>query len=128
MFLLLAFALGTAAILIAIASKLADLYRVPRLSNHPDDVWMRYRSTNRKSDEELPHLQSDVPFLAPGAQSSVSDLQERQWIGPSLSARTGFSAQPGNGDLVPAEQPGSGAKNIELALRALRQARQSRVT
>lgn len=127
MLLLLALALGIAAILIGIATKIANQYRAPRLSDHPDDVWMRYRAAHPRFDDPVLQTEQDVPFLGPQAEPGLAKLHEQEWIEQSLPAHAEFPAQFENDDPTPGEQPRSSLRNIELALRVLRQARQSRV-
>jgi hypothetical protein len=109
MFLLLALALGIAAIVIVIASKIAGRYHTPIISDDPDAAWIRYRAAHQRIDEEPPYEEQDVPFVDPQGEHGLADLHEQEW------------------DDRPAETAAPSLKDIELALRILRQARQSRV-
>jgi len=100
MFLLLALALGIAAGVVAIVSKMIGPYRTPRFADDPDAAWIRYRAAQQHYDDEAAYDEQDVPFLEPQPEHGLADP-------------------------APAEQPSE--KDIELALRILQQARQSRV-
>lgn len=114
LFFLLALALGLAAALIALLSKMAGRKRTPRLSGHPDDAWRRVVR------------EEDAPFLAPREPHRASDSIARRRMEQSPPARADFAAARRQ-DREPAqsEQASPTLKDIELALRAIRQARQS---
>jgi len=181
MFLLLALAFGAAAVLIAIATRFARRYGEPRISHHPDNVWVGYRAALQPDEEasydegpydeaaydearyeamydqakydqakydqakhdqarhdqsqydqaRYDHAQYDeqeVPFLDPQAEHALADLHEQQWIDRSSPAEAELSpARYQDDDPETAKPPELGRKEIELALRILRRARQSRV-
>lgn len=113
-FFLLALALGTAAALIALCGKMAGRTRMPRRSGHPDDAW-------RRDIHE-----DDAPFLAPREPHGPAGSAARERIEQSPRART--NARPARRrDAEPrrSKQVGTDLKDIELALRALKEARQS---
>lgn len=117
-FFLLALALGCAAALIAFCGKLAGRTRSPRRSGHPDDAW--------RSDMHRDMHQDDAPFLAPREPHGPAGSAAHDRIAQSPPART--NARPArrrDGEPRRSKQVGTDLKDIELALRALRQARQS---
>lgn len=113
-FLLLALALGIAAVLIALCGKMAGRTRMPRRAGRPDDVW--------RSDLH----EDDAPLLAPDEPYAPAGLAPRQRIerSPSAPANTAAARRRGE-EPRRSEQVGTNLKDIELALRALREARQS---
>jgi hypothetical protein len=126
MFLLLALALGIVTIAIVIASKMAGRHNAPRLSDDPDTVWMRYRAAHQRSHEEAAYEEQDVPFVDP--QHGLADLHEQEWGDQPPPEQAEYPpARSQDGDPAPAEAAAPSLKDIELALRILRQARQSRV-
>jgi hypothetical protein len=113
-FLLLALALGIAAVLIAFCGKLAGRTRPPRRSGRPDDVWRRDLH------------EDDAPLLAPDEPYAPAGLAPRQRIERSPPAPANIAATRRRGEEPRrSEQVGTNLKDIELALRALREARQS---
>jgi hypothetical protein len=132
MFFLLALALGIAAVVIVIASRIANRQQAPRLSDDPDTAWLRYRAANAQYDDEAahaaPHDEQDVPFVDPQGQHGLADLHEQEWYDqPSSEAEDYPAARSTDGDPAPAEPAAPSLRDIQLALRVLRQARQSRV-
>jgi hypothetical protein len=113
-FLLLALALGIAAVLIAFCGKLAGRTRPPQRSGRPDDVW-------RRDIHE-----DDAPLLAPDEPYAPAGLAPRQRSerSPPAPANTAAARRRGE-EPWRSEQVGTNLKDIELALRALREARQS---
>jgi hypothetical protein len=113
-FFLLALALAIAAALIAFFSKMAGLTRTPRLSDHPDDAWRRV------------FYREDAPLLAPQEPHGPVDLDAHEWIEPSPPAPADLPVvRPEDAEPGESAQVGPTRKDIELALRALRQARRS---
>lgn len=121
MFILLALVFGVAAAVVAILSKVLGLYRRPRISDDPDAAWLRYRTARQRTGAKAGSEEQDVPFLDPQDHYGLGDLhaldgqppaQQRSTVAPPQV--TDFTAPPAEAD-------------IEPALRALRQARQSRV-
>ncbi len=111
--LLLALALGIAAALIAFCGKMAGRARTPRRSRHSDDVW-------RRDIHE-----DDAPFLAPREPYGPAGLAAHERIERPPPARANTSSPRRRGvESRRSEQPPN-LKDIELALRALRQVRQS---
>ncbi len=128
MFFLLALALGIATIVIVIATRITNRRRAPRLSDDPDTAWIRYRAAHRRSDEEAPYDEQDVPFVDPQGQHGMADLHEQEWADQPPPDQSEYPAAPSQaGDPAPGETAAPSLKDIELALRILRQARQSRV-
>jgi hypothetical protein len=114
LFFLLALALGIAAALLALCSKMAGATRTPRLSDHPDDAWRR-----------VIH-QKDAPFLAPREPHRPANLAARKRSEPPPPAQAHFpAARPQDGESGQSEPAGPTLKDIELALRALWDARQN---
>jgi hypothetical protein len=114
LFFLLALALGSAAALLALCSKMAGATRTPRLSDHPDDAWRR-----------VIH-EKDAPFLAPREPHGPADWDAYERIEPPPPTPARFpAARPQEGEPEQSELAGPAFKDIELALRALREARQS---
>jgi hypothetical protein len=114
LFFLLALAFGIAAALLALCSKMAGATRTPRLSDHPDDAWRRVI------------YQKDAPFLAPREPHGAADLDAHERIEPPPPAPARFPAlRPQEREPEQSEHAGPTFKDIELALRALREARQS---
>ena len=70
--LLLVLALGAAAS-IAVLVRMASLARTPRVSEHPEDVWRSYASTDESADEAVRNHE-DAPFLAPRESYAAFDL------------------------------------------------------
>jgi hypothetical protein len=89
LFLLLALALGAAAALLALVSKMAGLTRESRPSDHPDHAWRSYRAANQRPDEAFIH-QHDAPFLAPQEPHEPADLDAQEWIEQSPLAQADF--------------------------------------
>jgi hypothetical protein len=114
LFFLLALALGIAATLLALCSKMAGRTRTPLLSDHPDDAW------RRDIEEE------DAPLLAPCEPHRSRDSNAHKRMGQSPPARADFPApRPRGGKPLQSEPVVPNLKDIELALRALQEARQS---
>jgi hypothetical protein len=113
-FFLLALALGIAAALLALCGKMAGGTRTPRTSDHPDDIWRRVIE------------KEDAPFLAPREPHRPIDLDANERIERSQPAPADFAAAlPQDGKPGQSEKVGPALKDIELALRVLREARQS---
>lgn len=129
MFILLALVFGIAAALIAIVSKIAGIYRKPRISADPDVAWLNYRSAARRRIEAgAGYDEQDVPFLDPQEHYGLADLDAQEWLDRPAQAQDGSSASPPpNEDLTRPQSPRPNPTDIEPALRVLRQARQSRV-
>jgi hypothetical protein len=130
MFFLLALALGIAAVVIVIASRIAHRRQAPRLSDDPDTAWLRYRAANAQFDDEASYEEQDVPFVDPQEQHGLADLHEQQWNDqPSPEPEEYPAARSTDGDEDPAsaKEAAPSLRDIQLALRVLRQARQSRV-
>jgi hypothetical protein len=123
LFLLLALALGIAAALVALIGKMAGLMRKPRLSVHPDDAWRSYRIALRRT-EETTIDDEDAPLLAPRETDGPSDLDAQEWIEQAPPAQADFPARRPR-VRGQSEQTGPSLKDIETALRILRQARRS---
>jgi hypothetical protein len=123
-FFLLALALGIAATLIALFSKMAGLTRTPRLSDHPDDAWRGYSTGRHRANEAVIH-EEDAPFLAPQESQGPADLDAHEWIEQSPPAQADPAARPQDREPAQSEQVGPTLKDIELALRVVQQARQS---
>jgi len=114
LFFLLALALGIAAALLALCSKMAGRTRNPLLSDHPDDAWYRV------IEEE------DAPLVAPSEPHGPSASNAHQRMPQSPPARADFPpARSRDGEPRQSERVGPTLKDIELALRALQEARQS---
>jgi hypothetical protein len=114
LFFLLAIALGIAAALLALCSKVAGRTRTPLLSDHPDDAWRRV------IEEE------DGPLLAPCEPHGPRDSNARKRTQQSPPARADFpAARRRDGEPRLSERVAPTLKDIELALRALQEARQS---
>lgn len=112
--LLLGLALGIAAALIALCGKMAGRARAPRRSGHRGDVW-------RRDIHE-----DDAPFLVPRQPNGQAGMAAHERIEQSPPARANTAAPQRHGEEPRrSEQVGTNLKDIELALRALRQARQS---
>jgi hypothetical protein len=113
-FLLLALALGLAAVLIALCGKMAGRARTPRRSGYPGDVW-------RRDIHE-----DDAPLLAPREPYGPAGLAAHERIERSPPAPANVpAARRAGGEPRRSAQVGTNLKDIELALRALRDARQS---
>ncbi len=114
LFFLLALALGIAAALLALCSKVAGRTRTPLLSDHPDDAWRRV------VEEE------DAPMLAPCEPHGPRDSNAHKRMAQSPPARADFpAARPRDGEPRPSQRVAPTLKDIELALRALQEARRS---
>jgi hypothetical protein len=126
LFFLMTLALGIAAALIALVSKMVGLTRTPRVSDHPDDAWRRYRTApDQRADEAFLH-EEDPPVLARQEPRGAADLDAREWIEQSPPAQADFpEARPQDGAPGQSEQVRPTMKDIELALRILREARHS---
>ena len=123
-FILLALVLGLAAALTAIVSKIVGIYRRPRISDDPDAAWLTYRST-RRLEAETGRGEQDVPFVDPQDHYGLADLHAQEWLDRSAPAQSQTStAPPRIADFTQPDSPRAGLTDIELALRALRQARQ----
>jgi hypothetical protein len=134
MFFLLALALGSAAIVIVIASKIASRNRAPRISDDPDAAWIRYRAANQRPDEEASYddeasyEERGVPFVEPQGQHGLADLDDQEWDDQPAPQQAEYpAARSQERGPAPAEAAAPSLKDIELALRILQQARQSRV-
>ena len=126
MFILLAFALGIAAAVTAIVSKIIGIYRRPRISVDPDTAWLNFRSERQRIDAESRYEDPDVPFLDPQEQYGLADLHTQEWLDRSAAAADQSSMSPPRNPDYAQPSPRPGQSDIEPALRALRQARQSR--
>ena len=122
-FILLALVLGLAAALTAIVSKIVGIYRRPRISDDPDAAWLTYRST-RRLETETGRGEQDVPFVDPQDHYGLADLHAQEWLDRSAPAQNQPSTAPRITDFTQPDLPRAGLTDIELALRALRQARQ----
>jgi hypothetical protein len=122
LFSLLALALGIAAALIALLGKIASVKRAPRLSEHPDDAWRRYATSNRQTDEAIMHPEN-APFLAPGEPYQATDLDAPERLDQSSPAKADFPLAPRHGKPWPSERADLTQKDIELRLRILRHPR-----
>lgn len=111
--LLLALALGIAAALIALCGKMAGRARAPRRSGHRGDVW-------RRDIHE-----DDAPFLVPRQPNGPAGMAAHERIEQSPPARANTPAPRRRGEEPRRSEQPPNLKDIELALRALRQARQS---
>ena len=120
MFILLALVFGAAAAVIAIVSKILGMYRRPRISDDPDAAWLRYRFARQRIDAETVSDGHDVPFLDPQEHCGLGDLHAQEWLDRSPRAQDRSAVSP-------PQSPPANQTDIEPALRALRQARQSRV-
>jgi hypothetical protein len=130
MFFLLALALGIAVIVIVVVSRIANRNRAPRLSDDPDTAWLRYRTARPRFDEGAPYEEQDVPFVDPQGRHGLADLDEQQWDHQPSPEPEGYPparSEDGDGDVAPTEAAAPSLRDIQLALRVLRQARQSRV-
>ena len=127
-FILLAAVFGVAAALTAIVSKFVGMYRTPRILLDPDAAWVNYRSVRRHSDPEAAYEESDVPFLDPQEHYGLGDLHEQEWLDRSAPDQSRGSAPPQVAESAQSQSPRPILGDIEAALQALRQARQSRVT
>jgi hypothetical protein len=130
MFFLLALTLGLAVIVIVTASRIANRRQAPRLSDDPDTAWLRYRAVHARFDKGDPYEEQDVPFVDPQEQHGLADLHEQHWNdqpSPGLEDYPAVRCEDGAGYPVPAETVAPSLRDIQLALRVLRQARQSRV-
>jgi hypothetical protein len=117
---LLALALGIAAALAALLSRMSRLRRAPRLSEHPDDAWRRYRAP--QADEAVAHREN-APFLAPHEPYRAVDLDAPARLDQSSSAKADFPLAPRHGKPWPSERADLTQKDIELRLRILRHPR-----
>ncbi len=117
---LLALALGIAAALAALLSRMSRLRRAPRLSEHPDDAWRRYRAA--QADEAVTHEENAL-FLAPHEPYRAVDLDAPAWLDQSSPAKADFPLAPRHGKPWPSERADLTQKDIELRLRILRQPR-----
>jgi hypothetical protein len=113
-FLLLALALAIAAVLIALCGKMAGRTRTPRRLGHPGDAWRR------------DIVEDAAPLLAPDEPYGSADLAAHEPIERSPPAPANVPApRRRGGEPRRSEQVGMDLKDIELALRALKEARQS---
>ena len=126
MFILLALVFGAAAAVIALVSKILGMYRRPRITDDPDTAWLRYRSARQRIDAETLADEQDVPFLDPDEHHGLGDLHQQEWLDRSPPA-SDRSSLPRAAGFTPTQSPQPNPSDIEPALRALRQARQSRV-
>jgi hypothetical protein len=126
MFILLAFALGIAAAVTAIVSKIIGIYRKPRISVDPDTAWLNFRSERQRIDAEPRYEDPDVPFLDPQKQYGLADLHTQEWLDRSAADADQASMSPPRNPDYAQPSPRPSQSDIEPALRALRQARQSR--
>jgi hypothetical protein len=123
-FLLVGLALAIAAALIGLFGKTSSLMGTPRLSHHPDDAWRRYRTAHPQADQAV-FDEEDAPFLAPPEPPEPVDLDAHAWIEQSPPAQPDFSVpRPQDGERAQSQQIVPTLKDVELALRVLRQARQ----
>lgn len=126
-FILLALALGVAAAVTALISKIVNIYRKPRISVDPDGAWLSFRSGRQRIDMEAGYDNPDVPFLDPQEQYGLADLHTQEWLDrPVPEPDQPLMSLPQTADFTQ-RSPRPGHTDIEPALRALRQARQSRV-
>lgn len=87
--LLLVFALGAAAS-IAVLIKMASRARMPRLSEHPEDVWRSYASIDEPADGAVINHE-DAPFLAPEESYGAINWDTPERLKQSLPANADFS-------------------------------------
>lgn len=128
MFILLAIVLGLAAALIAVVGKIAGIYRKPEIAVELDDAWVDDRSEARRwIAEEAGHNEQDVPFLDPHEHYGLADLNAEEWLDRSTAQDESAVPPARNEDATQPQSPGPSQTDIEMALRVLRQARQSRV-
>ncbi len=123
-FLLLALTLGSAAALVALIGKMVGPARRPRLPEHPDDAWLSYRTAHRQADEAVTY-EENAPFLAPAEPHGPVDLDAYEWGEQSPPAQADPATRPQEGKPEYSKQVAPTLKDIELALRVLRQVRQS---
>lgn len=125
LFLLLALAFGIATAVVALVSKMLNQARPPRLSDHPDDCWRRYRIAHQRVDEAVPP-EEDAPCLAPQDPHGPAELDVQEWNGQSPPAEAGLpAARHQHGTPRHLMPVGLSLKEIELALCNVRQARQN---
>jgi len=122
LFSLLALALGIAAALIALLGKIAGVSRAPRVSEHPDDAWRRYGTSDHQTDEPIMHPEN-APFLAPGEPYRAVDLDVPESLDQSSPAKVDFPSAPRHGKPWPSERADPTQRDIELRLRILRHPR-----
>lgn len=130
MYFLIAIALGITAFLLAAVGKATGRRNEPGISDHPDIAWANQFGRQRNAHDsyeshDQPYDERDSPSIDPQRQQERMDLRERARIGRSSPDR--YSApQSKNPALSPAAPPSPQRREIEAALRALRQARQQR--
>jgi hypothetical protein len=122
LFSLLALALGIAAALVALLGKITSVKRAPRPSEHPDDAWRRYRTSDHQTDEPIMHP-GNAPLLAPGEPYQAVDLDVPESLDQSSPAKADFPPAPRHGKPWPSERADLTQKDIELRLRILRHPR-----
>lgn len=127
MFILLALVFGAAAAVIALVSKILGFYRRPRISDDPDAAWLRYRSAHQRIDAESGYDEEGVPFVDPEEHYGLADLHEQEWLDRSSPAQNRSESPPRAAGFTQPQSPQPNPSDIGPALRALRQARQSRV-
>jgi hypothetical protein len=119
LFSLLALALGIAAAMMALLGKIASVKRAPRLSEHPDDAWRRYRTSNQQTDEASMDPEN-APLLAPHEPYRAVDLDVLESLDRSSPAKADFPPAPRHGKPWPSERTDLTQKDVELRLRILR--------
>jgi hypothetical protein len=121
LFPLLALALGIAAGLIALLSKMTALARTPRLSQDPEDAWRRYSTADQPADEAIMH-EEQAPFLAPHEPHAAVDLDVAAWPEqPSLAPANSPVTRRQYRKPRQREEVGLTQQDIERALRIIRQ-------
>ena len=128
MYLLMAIAFGITVFLLAAANKIAARRREPILCDHPDVAWSRQfgRRPVAQQSYEAPYDERDAPSIDPQRQQELADLRRRERTDRRRPASYS-PAPPEDLAAASAERPRPRQKDIEPALRALRQARQDRV-
>jgi hypothetical protein len=119
LFSLLALALGIAAAMMALLGKIASVKRAPRLSEHPDDAWRRYRTSNQQTDEASMDPEN-APLLAPHEPYRAVDLDVLESLDRSSPAKADFPPAPRHGKPWPSERTDLTQKDVKLRLRILR--------
>jgi hypothetical protein len=127
-FLLAALALGIAAALIALSGRMAGKRRAPRLSRHPDGTWRSYDTPDQRAGAAAVMHQDDAPFLAPQAPYVAVDLDAPELFEEWSPVQPDFAAARRQDEEPPQPgQVGLTRKDIEMALRILRQPGQGAV-
>jgi hypothetical protein len=126
LFALLALALGIAAVVAALLSKMGGMSRAPQLSEHPNDAWRRYGAPDQQAEEDVVH-QEYAPFLAPLEPYAAVDLDAPEWLDHSSLAPADIPAAPPRGRPWPSKRLDLVQKDVESRLRILQQPRRGTV-